>query len=204
MSRDTDDMHEGDLAALRARAKAEIRRHMRSIRGVLPVSACGERATRATERLLALPEVARARTVVAYVAMRKEIDPGALCAALRAQGKTVALPRIDGEALALHEFTSDEALVENELGVREPPLDAPRVVPEAVDVIVVPALAIDPRGYRVGYGGGFYDRLLPTLPNAFKVGLVYDFQLIAEAPNDTHDVPVDCLVSDARVMRSER
>lgn len=198
------DMDEADVAALRVRAKAELRRHMRSVRGVLPLEARAQRSASATALALALPELQRARTVVAYVAMRKELDPRGLCEALRAAGKTVGLPRIDGNALDLHTFANDDALLENEFGVREPPPDAPRLLPQHVDAIVVPALAVDPRGYRVGYGKGFYDRLLPTIPHAFKVALVYDFQLVAEAPNNPHDVPADCIVTDARVMRASR
>ncbi len=193
-----------ELAALRARAKTEIRRQLRSVRGVLPETACAERSARATAHLLTLPEVMQAKTVIAYVAMRKEIDPRGLCETLRAQGKLLGLPRVDGDTLSLHAVEDDDGLIENDMGVLEPRESAPRIELADVDVIVVPALALDPRGYRIGYGGGFYDHLLPLLPNAFKLGFVYDFQLIAEAPNAPHDAPVDCLVTDARVMRAER
>ena len=67
--------------------------------------------------------------------------------------------------------------------------------------MVVPCLAIDPRGQRVGYGKGFYDRLLPTLPNAFRVAIAFDFQLVAEVPDAEGDVPVQAVVSDKRILR---
>ncbi|HEX2676554.1 MAG TPA: 5-formyltetrahydrofolate cyclo-ligase [Polyangiales bacterium] len=204
MTAKPDEPDAAQLAALRARAKQEIRRQLRATRRVLPESACAERSARACASLQALPELASVRTVIAYVAMRKEIDPRALCDALRACGVTVGLPRIEDEGLELHVHAGEDALIENEMGVREPAPDAPRIELAAVDVIVVPALALDPRGYRIGYGGGYYDRLLPALPHAFKIGFAYDFQLVAEAPNDAHDVPVDCIVTDARVLRAER
>jgi 5-formyltetrahydrofolate cyclo-ligase len=65
----------------------------------------------------------------------------------------------------------------------------------------VPALAVDARGFRIGYGRGFYDRLLPTLPNALTVAIVYDFQLVAEVPEEPFDVPVHVVATDARVLR---
>lgn len=193
---------EAELSVLRMRAKAEIRRQLRSVRGVLPETACAERSARACERLRALPELARARVVVGYVAMRKELDPHALLELARAQGKTIGLPRMfeDG-SLSLHVHDAQRDLEENGYGVLEPAEDAARIEPSEVDLIVVPALAIDPRGHRVGYGRGCYDRLLPTLARAFKVGVIYDFQLIAEAPNDTHDAALDCVITDTRELR---
>ena len=63
------------------------------------------------------------------------------------------------------------------------------------------ALAVDPRGYRIGYGGGYYDRLLPQLQNALSCAVVYDFQLVAEVPELPFDVTVDLIVTDAQVIR---
>ena len=94
--------------------------------------------------------------------------------------------------------------VQNEYGIGEPSADAPRIATEDIDLILVPALAIDSRGQRIGYGEGYYDRLLPALARAFKVATTYDFQLLVEIPNTAHDAPVDCLVTDARTLRVEQ
>jgi 5-formyltetrahydrofolate cyclo-ligase len=72
---------------------------------------------------------------------------------------------------------------------------------DEIDLIIVPALALDASGYRLGYGRAHYDRLLPTLTQAFRVGAVYDFQLVPELPKELHDVPMHCVVSDSRVLR---
>jgi 5-formyltetrahydrofolate cyclo-ligase len=203
MSDGRKELDENELSALRMRAKAEIRRQLRAVRRVLPIEACNERSARVSERMLELPELRDANVVVAYVAMRKELDPNPLLVAARALGKKIGLPRIDGESLVLHEYADGDELEESGYGTFDPPASSPIIEPNEVDFIIVPGLAFDPRGHRVGYGRGYYDRLLPSLPRAFKVGVAYDFQLIAEAPNDVHDVALDCVVTDVRVMRAE-
>ncbi|MET0389152.1 MAG: 5-formyltetrahydrofolate cyclo-ligase, partial [Polyangiales bacterium] len=79
--------------------------------------------------------------------------------------------------------------------------DAPLIAPSEVDLVIVPGLAFDGAGQRIGYGRAFYDRLLPQLTQAFRVGLAYDFQLLAELPVEAHDVPMHCVISDARTLR---
>lgn len=191
--------------ALRARAKEALRGRMRGIRRLLPPDACAARSRALCERVLALPELQDARVVVGYVAVRKEADPAAVLAALRAEGRVIGLVRVlDEQRLALLRCEDGAALVENEQGLLEPPADAPAIAPEDIDVILVPALAADAQGQRIGSGRGYYDRLLPSLPRAFKIALVYDFQLLAETPALPHDAPVDCVVSDERVLRVER
>ncbi|HEX7479534.1 MAG TPA: 5-formyltetrahydrofolate cyclo-ligase [Polyangiales bacterium] len=194
----------GEVAHLQAAMKSELRKRMRSVRGVLPIEACAVRSQRACAALLSLPQYARASTVLAYVAMRKELDPRELVVHALAAGKRVALPRIDGETLSLHAYQPDDELETNAFGLQEPLASAPRIDAQQVELVLVPALALDPRGYRIGYGGGFYDRVLPLLLNAYKVGLAYDFQLISEAPVDAHDVPVDAVITDARCLVAVR
>ena len=120
-----------------------------------------------------------------------------------AAGKRVALPRVVGDELQLHFVDSDTVLVEGAFSVREPPETAAQVQPEEVDFALVPALAVDPRGYRIGYGGGYYDKLIPRLGHACTCAVAYDFQLISEVPELPFDVAVDLVVTDERVIRAE-
>jgi 5-formyltetrahydrofolate cyclo-ligase len=191
--------------ALRARAKDALRGRMRGIRRVLPQEAAAARSRAVCARVLALPELAAARVIVGYVALRKEADPAAVLDAARAAHQITGLVRVLPDSqLALLRCDPGVALVENEWGILEPPDDAPVIPDDSVDVILVPALAADADGNRIGSGRGYYDRLLPRLPRAFKVALVYDFQLLAEAPVLPHDAPVDCVVTDDRVLRASR
>jgi 5-formyltetrahydrofolate cyclo-ligase len=193
--------HDAQLPYLREHAKRELRARMRSVRGVLPQSARDERSAAAIARALQLPELSAARTIVGFCAIQKEVDPAALLEQLRAQGKRTGLPRVVGEQLQLHAYADASELVPGSFAVNEPPETAPRIDPADVDVVLVPGLAFDERGHRLGYGRAFYDRLLPSMPRAFRVGIAYDFQLVMELPNDAHDIPMHCLISDKRCLR---
>jgi 5-formyltetrahydrofolate cyclo-ligase len=192
---------EATLVQLRAHAKRELRTRMKALRRVLPAAACAERSKQANARVIALPEFARARSVVAYCAMHKELDPAELLAHAKSLGKRVGLPRVDDERLELHEYAPGDALEESGFGMLEPLAGAARIEPGDVDLIIVPALALDGSGHRLGYGQGFYDRLLPSLTNAFRVGVAYSFQVVPEIPAAAHDIPVQCVISDAITLR---
>lgn len=190
-----------DEIALRRYAKRELRQRMQNVRNALPASAHADRSARACERASQLSEFASAHTIAGYCAMRKELNPDALLARAHALGKQVALPRVQGAELSFHLHRPGEPLVENDWGVLEPADDAELVPPDAIDLVLVPALALDLRGFRIGYGKGFYDRTLPRMPRARSVGLCYEFQMLAELPNEAHDVALHWVISDARCVQ---
>ena len=198
-------MEPDEEAFLRRRVKVELRRRLRAIRRKLPAEAQAARSAAITQRVLSLPEFKRASTLMAYVSIHQEADPSALIEAAWASGKTVLLPRVEvgtGD-IVLHSHRDGDRLVSSDLGVPEPPHDAEIIADAAVDLVLVPAMAVDPRGHRIGYGKGYYDRLLPRLTCASSCALVYDFQLISEAPEMPGDVPVGLVVTDARLLRRE-
>ncbi|AUX46787.1 5-formyltetrahydrofolate cyclo-ligase [Sorangium cellulosum] len=193
-------------AALRHRAKAELRKRARALRNSFPRDAILERSRRIQRALAELPAVASARRVALFYPIedRNEVDLRELDPLLRTRGIRVAYPAIDPESRAMtFRFVADpEAMEERGLGFREPsPSDEEA---SELDVIVVPALQIDPRGHRIGYGAGFYDRTLPRFcPPAHAVGVAFDFQLIAEVPSTKDDVPLATVVTDARVLAAD-
>ncbi len=188
---------------LRRRAKLALRDRMRSVREALPGIACDARSAEITKRLLALVEVERASTVLAFASIRNEVRTQLFMQAAWEAGKRVALPRVVGDQLRLYAVGPETVLVEGAFSVPEPPETAARVEPDEVDFALVPALAVDPRGYRIGYGGGYYDQLLPRLGAACTCAVAYHFQLIAEVPNLPFDVAVDFIVTDERVIHAE-
>jgi 5-formyltetrahydrofolate cyclo-ligase len=199
-------VNEGDAERaeheLRRRAKSALRKQMRAVRGALPESACDARSEEIASRVLTLPELDTATTVLAFASIRNEARTRPIIEAMHRAGKRVALPRVSENELVLHVVESDTDLVEGAFSVPEPPKDAPRIEPSAVQFALIPALAVDQRGYRIGYGGGYYDKLLPSLDSACACAIAYDFQLIAEVPNLPFDVAVDLIVTDARVIRA--
>ncbi|WP_437480728.1 5-formyltetrahydrofolate cyclo-ligase [Sorangium sp. So ce1014] len=192
--------------ALRYRAKAELRKRARAVRNSIPRDALLERSRRIQRALAELPAVAAARRVALFYPIedRNEVDLRELDPLLRARGVQVAYPAIDPESRVMtFRFVADpEAMQERGLGFREPdPADEEAA---ALDVIVVPALQIDPRGHRIGYGAGYYDSTLPRFcPPGHAVGVAFDFQLVAEVPATEGDVALGTLVTDARVLTAE-
>ena len=188
---------------IRQRAKLALRNRMRAVREALPESACEARSVEITKRLFMLEELKRATTILAFAPIRNEVRTRACMEAAWAAGKRVALPRVVEDELKLQLVDSTTELVEGAFTVPEPPEEAMQIEAGEVDFALVPALAVDPRGYRIGYGGGYYDKLIPRLDNACTCAVAYDFQLISEVPELPRDVAVDLVVTDERVIRAE-
>lgn len=193
-----------DELALRHRMKAELRRRLRAVRVNLGEAAWAERSRALVERLAAHDAVARAASVALFfpIVERREVDLRALDAQLRARGARVAYPAIDPDTGAMT-FRFVDALSELEergFGFAEPAATAPEA--DALDVVVVPALAVDPSGQRLGYGRGYYDRTLPRFaPPAVTVAVAFDWQVMVELPVTSGDVAVDAVLTDARTLR---
>lgn len=185
------------------RRKAEARAVARAYRRALTADQRAEAAEAIARRLADMPELAGVRTALAYAATAEEADPAPAVEALRARGVRVAFPRVcDPGALVLHWVEADAALAPGYCGIREPADDAPQARPDEIDLVLVPGTAFDEECCRLGMGGGFYDRLLPSLrPGALAVGLAFDEQLTGTLPREAHDVDVDVVVTPTRVLR---
>lgn len=188
---------------MRRLVKKELRTRMKSVRRAMPAEARKLRSNAVARNVLALPEWQAAKTVSLYIAMREELDLSLLIDDAVTSKKTVALPRVDDDTdtLHLHAWTRGGALRASAFGVEEPEAHAPTVPDSEVDLVIVPALAFDETGQRIGYGAGYYDGLLPRLSSARSVGVAFDFQLIAEVPVEPNDMPVHVVVTDARTIR---
>ncbi|MCK9901409.1 5-formyltetrahydrofolate cyclo-ligase [Frankia sp. Cpl3] len=181
----------------RPRPKIALRRRLLALRraGVLPDPAV------LTERVLALPEVARATCVAAYVGMTDEPDTTELLARLRARGVRVLLPVVRADLdLDFREFGG--TLVPGAMGTREPPPSATHVELGEAQVIIVPALAADEAGNRLGRGGGSYDRALTrTAPATPVIALLHDREILGDVPAEAHDRRVTIIVTQSRTVR---
>ncbi len=192
---------------LRQRAKALMRKRFKSHRGSLPRAAVVARSAALCERLLASEELGRARHVALFWPIERfnEVDLRSVDAALRERAVVLAYPCIPVETreMTFRRVNDPSELSLCELGFMAPPESAPVVEP--LDVVVVPGLAFDPRGYRIGYGGGFYDQALARVrPPAIALGVAFDFQLAADVPFSERDVPVDIVMTDRRRLDAER
>lgn len=153
-----------------------------------------------------LPGWSVARTVLLYAsAFPEEIDTGPILSIAYRSGKRVILPRVDATAgrLRLHPVADPRNdLSPGVLGIPEPRSNLPEIAPEAIDWALVPGLAFDERGYRLGRGAGHYDRLLPTLrPDVPCWAIALNCQLVDGFPVEPHDVAVDGILTPDRRIR---
>ena len=153
--------------------------------------------------LLNSPEIKSAKCVTSYFSINQEPSTEELNRSLISQGVTVLLPRVSGKSLEWVEWSGDSAKIRESRGLLEP-IGDPRKDISDVDVVIVPALHIDQAGYRMGQGGGFYDRALPEMPG-WKVGLVYAGELSSTLlPREAHDVPLDAGATPNLIVRFSR
>lgn len=190
-------------AALRD-AKVTLRRRMLGLRDALPADAHARAAAAIAARIAVLPSFTRARVLLLTLAFRSEWDTTPLVLAALAAGRTVAVPRVDPFArmLALHAIADVERDIEvGYQGIPEPRAHCPPVAPTAIDWVLVPGVAFDAAGRRLGYGGGYYDRLLPLLPaEAARVAGAFDLQIVDLVPAAPHDLRVDTIVTELRTL----
>jgi 5-formyltetrahydrofolate cyclo-ligase len=148
-----------------------------------------------TPWLDAAPAWRNAGTVAGYLAIRGELPVTDTLRAARARGARIVLPRVAGDRLAFHRWDTDADLVPGPFGLTEPSPDAPLVPPDDIDAWLVPGLAFDASGGRLGYGKGHYDRILPGA-GGVTIGVGWSFQLVDAVPTDPWDVPLAAVLTD--------
>ena len=154
-----------------------------------------------TERFLALEEVAAAETILLYCSMGAEPDTTVLMERLLTQGKRVVLPRcLPQRQMETRLYTSHIPLIQHPYGMLEPGEAHPLVEPEEIELALVPALAYDICCMRMGRGGGYYDRYLAEF-SGITVGWCRDVLLQREIPAESHDRPVDLVLTETRLFR---
>ncbi|MFD7290078.1 5-formyltetrahydrofolate cyclo-ligase [Streptomyces sp. NPDC059863] len=187
--------------------KAALRRELLATRALLSHEDVRETAAVLARHALDLPELARARTVAAYVSVGREPGTRALLDALRARGVRVLLPVLLADNdLDWAEYEGGDRLAPAGRGLLEP--DGTRLGVDAVldaEVVLLPGLAVDGRGMRLGRGGGSYDRVLGRLARAGAepalTVLLYGNEVVARVPEEPHDHPVRAVVTPGGVRR---
>lgn len=184
--------------------KKQLRQQMMAARGALPPAEHARRSRIAQEALLAADEWGQAGTVLLYLPIRGEVETALLARTALGQGRRLLLPRVEREArrLWLHQWSgAEEELAPGAYGIPEPRPELPLVDPAEADLVVVPGVAFDRQGYRLGYGGGYYDRALPGMRRAARVGLCFALQVVETLPAEAHDVRLDGLATDEGFWR---
>jgi 5-formyltetrahydrofolate cyclo-ligase len=168
--------------------KAALRQRMKSVRDVVADHLL--RSVQLWAKVAETDEYQRAGTVLAFVGFKGEPDTDPLFARLALDGKRLLLPRVEASGIVVVDGNSP--LVASTFGVPEP--TGPAIEVSEIDLVIVPGLAFTSAGDRLGYGQGYYDRLLPTV-SAPTIGVCFEDQLVDEMPTTDHDVRVDMVVS---------
>ena len=180
--------------------RAAMRADAACRRDGIPATVRTELSRRIGARVIAWIEKHGTETVMLYLSMRSEVETDGLLEYLIIKGKTALVPLMDtpGKTLVPYRLTNPATeLVRHPFGMQEPdPCLCRRFPPEAIHLICVPGLAFDRRGYRIGYGGGYYDRFLPTCPQAVWMGLAYEAQIVDDTRPQTGDVSLHRIVTE--------
>lgn len=189
---------QSDSPALAAE-KAALRRAAMSARAALPVPGAAEALADVVLRECPPPPGA---LVAGFWPMGDEIDIRPLMRRLEAAGHALALPVTPprGQPLLFRRWRDADPLVPGRFGTSVPPEEAETVTPQA---LLVPLLAFDASGLRLGYGGGYYDRTLASLPGVWALGVAFAGQQVAKVPAGTHDVPLHGIATEAGFFRTE-
>lgn len=194
------DAAKGELS----REKSALRASTRRVMEMMPAREATQKSQALAERALAWPPMARARRVLVYLSMAGEAGTGALIERLLEAGVDVAGPKVDWEARTISPARITDVLadvVQGRLGVPEPAPHTMGVALETIDVVLVPALAFDLRGFRLGRGAGFYDRLLASKARrGLALGYGFEAQLAQRVPTEPHDARLDALATERRVL----
>ncbi|MBQ7825263.1 MAG: 5-formyltetrahydrofolate cyclo-ligase [Clostridia bacterium] len=182
--------------------KKELRGEMRARRRQLPEREQREAAQAVFERLLAFEPYQRAKSVMAYMACRGELDLGLVIEDALKSGRTLLAPRCEPDRqMTARRIAGYGDLAPGTYGLMEPKADCVIASPQSIDLILVPGAAFDRAGGRIGQGAGYYDRFLAET-NALRVGICHSFALLERVPGEAHDIQMDYVITPGGIIRT--
>ena len=186
-------------------SKAALRKTIIAARDALPVAIRRDLGNCITTQILNLDAYRRARCVLAYMSFGSEFDTAALVADARGNGKQLCLPRVDRDTRRLEIHQVDDIrrdLQSGVWGIREPRAECAPADLEQIDFVLLPGVAFTPRCERLGYGGGFYDRLLPRFARRPPlVAAAFSLQILDEIPLEATDQRIDIVLTESSSYR---
>lgn len=182
-------------------SKKELRQQIKQLKAITPVAVREVEASMVFNAIKAMPVWQQAQHILCYWSLPDELPTHESVNRWLADGKNIYLPRVNGDDLEIVPYIGPESLDDNnKFHIGEPVGDA--VSASCLELIIVPAVALDGHRNRLGRGKGFYDRLLSTT-DCPTIGVACDFQLVEEVPVESHDRPLDCIVTSDTVICDE-
>lgn len=180
--------------------KEIIRQSYLDIRNQIPRAEIEDRSARISRNIITSELFMKADKIYSYFPIGSEVDLRGLMQLCWDVGKRVAIPRILGKEMAFFEINDFDHLEDGPLGTKQPPdSGAPTFWEHAL--VLCPGVAFDNRGYRLGYGAGYYDKFLAREPEHITIGVAYGSQIGADLPVEAHDMPLDYIVTDRELFQ---
>ena len=162
-----------------------------------------EKSRKIEDCLFSLQQYKNAKTIMFFVSFNSEVNTHNMIKN-SLKNKTVIVPKVvnnEIEPSIIIDF--DNLISSGKFGILEP-IEAMKIAYKNIDLVLVPGIAFDIEGHRIGYGFGYYDKFLKKVPKAVKIGLCFDFQVVDKVPREEHDVPVDLIVTDKEVLECKK
>ena len=179
--------------------KEMLRKRYLSLRESIPAEKRAEMSQAIAKNLFRTLQYNDAAAIACYYAIRSEVGTGDIIKHALSHGKTVYLPRTGEHGIELCRIERLEGLVKGMHGIMEPPKNAPAALPVEVELFILPAVAVDRAGNRLGYGPGYYDRLLQNTA-ATKAALAFSVQIAESLPKEPHDIGADMIVTEKGII----
>lgn len=173
--------------------KQELRRTIRERKRAMTEEEIVERSNALAEKFYNSPAYQAASTIYGYLPYNQEVRTVPMLQRALDEGKRVAVPKVYGEEMRFIYLEDLTKVSKGYAGIPEPIADAP-VAEDKQALVLMPGLAFDPQGHRIGYGGGFYDRFLAQEPHHPTLALCYEFQMQAHLDTEEFDIPVDTVL----------
>jgi 5-formyltetrahydrofolate cyclo-ligase len=185
--------------------KIALRKTFIKTRENIPAPERAKMSARIKKRLFQLPEFKQAKTLMFYVSFKNEVDTTAMIKETLKTDRSVVLPVLPGQSnyMSSWQITDyDDDLEDGRYGIKQPKKERSKeIAADQIDLIILPALAFDLRGHRLGFGLGCYDRFLKRMsPSAIRIGLAYEAQIVGRLPKKSHDVAVHKIITERRAI----
>lgn len=173
--------------------KKELRQAIRERKRAMTEEEIVERSAALGKAFAASALYTKAETIYGYLPYNQEVRTVPMLEQALLDGKKVAVPKVIGEEMVFIYLDDLTQVEKGYAGIPEPVADGP-VAADEYALVLMPGLAFDPKGHRIGYGGGFYDKFLQREPNHPTLALCYEFQMLEHLETEAHDIPVDCVL----------
>ena len=173
--------------------KKELRAQIRAQKRAMTEEQIVEKSLRLEELFLASEAYKNAKTIYGYLPYNQEVRTVSMLEQAQKDGKRVAVPKCYGDEM-LFIYLDDLTKVEKGYANIPEPIDDEPVADDVTALVLMPGMAFDPQGHRIGYGGGFYDKFLAKEPNHPTLALCYDFQMVEHLETEEFDIPVDTVL----------